>query len=113
MAEHPDPIAELVAEHTAEAEATRDDPYPEGTTFSRRGTRNAPVSVRLSDGERHALEEAAQARGVGVSTLARELITHGLATGDVPAVPVELLRKVVAEAVAPLKEEITRLTGAA
>ena len=107
-----DRIAALVAAHMAEAEATRDDAYPAGTVFTRRGTRNAPVSVRLSDDERRALEAAAAASGVGVSTLAREFITHGLATGEVPLVPADVLRQIVAEAVAPLRDQIAQLAAA-
>ena len=108
-----DRVAALVAAHTAEAEATRDDAYPAHTEFRRSGARNAPISVRLSDVERASLETAAASQGVGVSTLARELITHGLAVEEVPAVPVVLLRQVVEEAVAPLREQIAELAGVA
>jgi len=108
-----DRVAALVAEHTAEAEASKDAPYPEGTLFTRRGPRNTPVSVRLSDSERSALEQLAAAHGVGVSTLARELIVRGLDGDGATVVPIEQVRAIVSEAIAPLQAEIAELRRAA
>ena len=108
-----DRVAALVAEHTAEAEASKDAPYPEGMLFTRRGPRNAPVSVRLSDSERNALEQLAAAHGVGVSTLARELIVRGLDGSGSAALPVEQVRAIIAAAIAPLSAEIAELKRAA
>ncbi|WP_156760295.1 plasmid mobilization protein [Microbacterium karelineae] len=113
-----DRIAALVSAHTAEAEQTKDDPYPSGVEVQRRAARNAPISVRLSDGERAALENAAAARGIGVSTYARELITRALAAdghalGGDGMIPVEQIRHIVDEAIAPLRTEIARLHDAA
>jgi len=106
-------LIKLLAEEAAQAEATRDDPYPPGAKFTRRGQRTAPVSVRLSEAERASLELAATAQGVGVSTLARELITHGLTTGEAPVVSLDEFRKIVVEAVAPLRQRLDELSHAA
>jgi len=108
-----DRTSALVAEHTAEAEESKDAPYPDGTVFVRRGARNTPVSIRLSDRERSALEQLAAAHDLGVSTLARELIVRGLHGGDDAVVPVEQVRAIIAEAIAPLQAEIAELRRAA
>ena len=108
-----DRTSALVAEHTAEAEESKDAPYPDGTVFVRRGARNTPVSIRLSDRERSALEQLAAAHNLGVSTLARELIVRGLHGGEEAVVPVEQVRAIIAEAIAPLQAEIAELRRAA
>lgn len=102
-------LDELMEESENYQDVELPDVLPPHVKVTRRGVRNSPVSIRLSDMERTALEEAARSHGVGASTMARELITHGLAIEDEPLVPLSRVREIVSEAIKPLVQRIDAL----
>ncbi|GAA4714350.1 hypothetical protein APR04_004119 [Promicromonospora umidemergens] len=98
------PIEELLTEVSAESEARRHDPLPEGALGVRQGDGAAPrvLSVRLTDLQYQRLVAAAAEKDLPVSTMARLAILEQLDSSTRPASgPIDLnamteaLRKVI------------------
>jgi hypothetical protein len=68
----------LVAQVTAQAEATRDDPMPAGIASTRPNT-SVPVAVRLATDDVAAIEALAGKLDIPMSALLRGWILDGLA----------------------------------
>ncbi len=73
-------VKELVEQIAAEAEATMDEPMPEGTVWTRPNrAKSATFSLRLNPDELAALHELASEHGVPASALVRGWIVQRLA----------------------------------
>lgn len=84
----------------AESETTRDDPYPQGTAFTRPGRAGSIVqSVRLPAETFDEIERLARERDVPVSAFIRGLIMDGLSqvSRTDAAVSVADLQRFIAE----------------
>ncbi len=78
-----DDVRDLIHEVAAEAERTRHDPLPADAVGTRPQSAGSPprvLSVRLTGEQYDALVMAAESQAVPVSTLARMLIVHGVAS---------------------------------
>ena len=76
-----DQILRHEAEHV---EAHKDAALRDGTVITHKNQRSYVFSIRLSESERTALEQAAQLASVAPSSLARSWIAERLASGATP-----------------------------
>lgn len=76
-------IEEFIATEAAASESNKDADLKPGTRTSRGHGRSKTLQVRLNDDEFEALGALASARGLPVSTLARDMLLGQLAAGDV------------------------------
>lgn len=86
---------ELIAAEAAASETHPDAPLRPGTRVTRGHHRSKVLQVRLNPEEADALGAAAAKAGIPVSTLARDLITSGLATS--PTEARDLIRRIQAD----------------
>ncbi len=71
---------QLVEQIAAEAEATMDDPMPEGTVYTQPNrAKSVTFSLRLNPDELAAVQDLAGDRGIPASTLVRGWIVRQLA----------------------------------
>jgi len=77
-------LSDLLKAEAEYAEAHKDAPLKEGTIITHRGQRSRVFSIRLSESEFTALEEASKRLGVPSSTLARQWISERLASDTEP-----------------------------
>ena len=75
-------ISDLIAAEAAAAEQNPDAPIKAGSTITRGHSRAKTLQVRLNDDELAALAALAAARGIPVSTLARDLLLGQLGAVD-------------------------------
>ena len=75
-------ISDLIAAEAAAAEQNPDAPIKAGSTITRGHSRAKTLQVRLNDDELAALATLAAARGIPVSTLARDLLLGQLGAAD-------------------------------
>jgi len=75
-------ISDLIAAEAAAAEQNPDAPIKAGSTITRGHSRAKTLQVRLNDNELAALATLAAARGIPVSTLARDLLLGQLGAAD-------------------------------
>jgi len=75
-------ISDLIAAEAAAAEQNPDAPIKAGSTITRGHSRAKTLQVRLNDDELAALATLAAARGIPVSTLARDLLLGQLGAVD-------------------------------
>ena len=75
-------INDLIATETAASEEHPDAPLKAGSTITRGHSRAKTLQIRLNDDELAALSSLAEARGIPVSTLARDLLLGQLAASD-------------------------------
>jgi hypothetical protein len=75
-------INDLIAAEAAAAEQNPDAPIKAGSTITRGHSRAKTLQVRLNDDELAALATLAAARGIPVSTLARDLLLGQLGAAD-------------------------------
>jgi hypothetical protein len=75
-------ISDLVAAEAAASEQNPDAPIKAGSTITRGHARAKTLQVRLNGDELAALVALADARGIPVSTLARDMLLGQLATAD-------------------------------
>ena len=75
-------ISDLIAAEAAAAEQNPDAPIKAGSTITRGHSRAKTLQVRLNDNELAALATLAAARGIPVSTLARDLLLGQLGAVD-------------------------------
>jgi len=75
-------INDLVAVEAAAADQNPDAPIKAGSTITRGHSRAKTLQVRLNDDELAALAALAAARGIPVSTLARDLLLGQLGAAD-------------------------------
>lgn len=75
-------INDLIAAEAAAAEQNPDAPLKAGSTITRGHSRAKTLQIRLNDDELAALSSLAEARGIPVSTLARDLLLGQLAASD-------------------------------
>ncbi len=88
-------IAALVAAEATHADATKDDPYPEGAVFERRNAlRSTVYSVRLSAEEVNAVQREAAAAHIPAATLVRSWIKERL-SGSTTSTNEERLRSLI------------------
>ena len=73
---------DLIAAEAAAAEQNPDAPIKAGSTITRGHSRAKTLQVRLNDNELAALATLAAARGIPVSTLARDLLLGQLGAVD-------------------------------
>lgn len=73
-------VKDMLDEIVAESEATKDDPMPEGTVWTRPNlARSVTFSLRLNPEELAAVQAVAEDRGIPASTLVRGWIARQLA----------------------------------
>ncbi|SEF11501.1 hypothetical protein [Jiangella alba] len=76
-------IEETIKQIQAESEATRDEPYPEGTTFTQPNLAESVVqSVRLPAAEFAKIEQIAREAELPVSALIRGWVLNALAARE-------------------------------
>ena len=75
-------INDLIAAEAAAAELNPDAPIKAGSTITRGHSRARTLQVPLNDDELAALAKCAAARGIPVSTLARDLLLGQLGAAD-------------------------------
>ena len=75
-------INDLIATEAAASEENPDAPLKAGSTITRGHSRAKTLQIRLNDDELAALSSLADARGIPVSTLARDLLLGQLAASD-------------------------------
>ena len=75
-------INDLIATEAAASEDNPDAPLKAGSTITRGHSRAKTLQIWLNDDELAALSSLAEARGIPVSTLARDLLLGQLAASD-------------------------------
>ncbi len=86
-------IEELIKAEAEAAEQNMDAPLKVGSRVTRGHRRSRTLQVRLNDEELAALVHVAEARGIPVSTLARDVLLTQLASpADAPKVVIARMR---------------------